>query len=200
MGEVRQHLRIDADDHTQDTWLLGRITAAREFVEERLNRQLLTATWLLTLDNFPQTSTYYGGVGLPDYYFSQWQGYETLIYFDRAPLQSLNWVKYISTQNVLTVLDPSQYLVDVTQEPGRMTPAYGIPWPIPLPVMGAVQIQFQCGYGDTADSVPARLKEAMLLMIGKWWKYREDTTDTQLYDLPSGAERLLTSESWGWYR
>jgi hypothetical protein len=49
--EAKMHLRVDASD--EDMLIQSYIKAARQHCEGVLNRQLVTATWELWLDNFP---------------------------------------------------------------------------------------------------------------------------------------------------
>ena len=54
LAEVKRHLRID---HTDDDVYINDylIPAAREYVEDETERQLITATWALKLPGCPVT-------------------------------------------------------------------------------------------------------------------------------------------------
>ena len=36
-----------------------------------------------------------------------------------------------------------------------------------------IEVQFICGYGDSASNVPKMIRQAMLMMIAHWWENRE---------------------------
>jgi uncharacterized phiE125 gp8 family phage protein len=71
-------------------------------------------------------------------------------------------------------MDTADYFVDDKSEPGRVALAYNKSWPtLSLRPTNAVVVQFTAGYGDAADDVPQRVKQAMLLLIGHWYEHRE---------------------------
>jgi hypothetical protein len=47
-------------------------------------------------------------------------------------------------------------------------------WPIPLPQIGAVQINYTAGYGTTAASVPEGIRHWMLMRISTLYENREE--------------------------
>ena len=198
LAEARDQLWLPQDDRDQDVWLIRNITVARALCENLMARQFITATYSLTLDSFPHTAPFYGGVGEPYYYSTRWDGYETVIYIPKPPLQSVASIQYLDTTGTLQTWPTNQYIVDPLQEPGRITPAYGIPWEIPESVIKSVTVQFTCGYGSTAASVPATIRQAILLVLARLYRFRGD--DDGEIEIPEAAKQLLLSESWGWYR
>jgi uncharacterized phiE125 gp8 family phage protein len=38
---------------------------------------------------------------------------------------------------------------------------------------GAITVRFIAGYGDTADQVPERIKQAILMLAGHWYETRD---------------------------
>jgi uncharacterized phiE125 gp8 family phage protein len=155
IAEAKHHLRIADGVNHDDHYVGSLIIAAREYVESYTNRQLLTATWDLTLDRFPH------GVGP--------------IYLPRAPLQSVVSVTYRDAAGVETVMEAANYEVNNAVEPGRI----GLPWASghwPIwsgSAASVVVVRFVAGYGSAGD-VPKTLRQAMLLLVGHWFINREE--------------------------
>lgn len=161
----------------------GYIVAVRQKVENDLRRTLITTTLDLVLDSFPCPTTRnpFAALEIP-----------------LPPLQSVVSVKYLSSDNVLTTLDPSEYVVDTDSTPGRVIPAYGKVWPSTLDFPGSVRVQFVAGYGDTAEDVPQCIKNWMLLNVGALYENREVLTIGQggVIDLSTMADSPLDPERW----
>jgi len=152
-AEARSHLRLDDTDF--DTQIANLVKAARGKVEAVTARQLVTATYDLTLDALPVgTAT----TRLP---FGQ--------------LQSVTSVTYLDTAGASTTWSSSDYIVSTAEEPGGITPAYGIVWPSARVVKDAATVRFVCGYGGASD-VPDGLKHAILLLVAHWFENAEAVT------------------------
>ena len=139
--------------NTEDGLIQGMIVAAREWCETFTRRAFITQSWKQYLDAWPC-------------------GDEILLYFGR--LQTVASIKYKDVAGVQATLDPSTYIVDSDSEPGRIVLAYGKSWPSGMlyPV-NPIEVEFTCGYGATAASVPQSIRNAMLLLVGHWYNNRE---------------------------
>lgn len=51
LTELKSHLRVE--DNTDDDLITGLGIAARDYVEKQTSRQIMPATFTLTLDSFP---------------------------------------------------------------------------------------------------------------------------------------------------
>lgn len=172
LAEAKKHLKIFHNE--SDSEVSALVVAAAERVENYTGRALLTQTWTMTLDRFP-----------------------LCIRVPRPPLVAVTHIKYLDeSTGVLTTLAADQYRVTQHEEPARIEPAYGESWPTPRPVSEAIQIEFEAGYGDTHETVPAVLKHAIKLMIGEWDQYREGLGVTGR-DIPDAAMTLMNSERVG---
>ncbi len=178
-GSVKEWLRIDDDDTSQDGSLNRLIKAARERFEEQCDRALITQTWRMTFDRFP------GLISVsPDY--PGWEylrlgsdGDPRVVRLARAPLQAVLQISYVDTSPATQTLDPSKYLVDVDSELGRVFPAYGQYWPVTQPQAGAVSITYAAGYANAA-AVPSEIQDAMLAWIAHRWTRRDKPDDEYL--------------------
>jgi uncharacterized phiE125 gp8 family phage protein len=148
LAEAKLHLRVDITD--DDALITSLITVARQYAEMVTQRQFLTASWRLVLDCFPP-----------------------MIRLDKMPLVSVDSIKYTDLNGVLQTMAITDYAVDTSAEPVRITPVFGKIWPIPVPQIGAVQVNFTSGYG-TAANVPEGIKSWMKVRIASLYNNREE--------------------------
>lgn len=171
IDEAKLHLRVDHD--SEDTIIDRLITVARRHVELYQRRALITQTWQIWLDEWPQD----GAKRLP-----------------RPPLQSVTSAKYYGTDDTEYTFD--EYSVDTDSEPGRVYLNYGESWPsTTLRPAHAIVIEYVAGYGD-ADDVPRNVVQAMLLLIGHLYENREAimTTGMNAVSVPMTVDALLSMD------
>lgn len=173
LDEAKLHLRVDNDD--ENTLIEALIKAAREYAEVFQNRAYITQTWELWLDNWPKWAEY------P--YFR----------LPRSPLQTVESIKYYDSDGGEHVV--TDYIVDDISEPARVIPA-GDSWPnVSLRKANGIAITFKAGYGDDAASVPASIKQALLLLVGHWYENRENVVlGAAVQEMPFAAKTLLWQE------
>lgn len=148
LAEAKLHLRVDyADD---DALITSLITAARQYAEMATQRQFMTAQWRLALDCFPK-----------------------MIRLDKTPLVTVDSIKYTDLNGVLQTMPITDYVVDISAEPARITPVFGKIWPIPVPQIDSVQVNFTCGYG-VAAAVPEGIKSWIKMRIASLYEHREE--------------------------
>lgn len=167
--EFRKHANIYVND--DDVWALGAISAAREYAELVQQRQLLTATWRLSLDRFPA-----------------WE-----IRVPLPPLQSVSSITYVDTAGTTQTLSASLYAVSTDSEPGRITPAYSQFWPATREVMEAVKITFVAGY-TSALLIPWKTVFAIKGIAAEMYANRELTLGESSGRVNAIYQRLLESE------
>lgn len=134
---------------TADVALSSLVKGARVAAERLTRRALVTQTWDLYLDCFPA-----------------WQ-----LHVPKPVLQSVTSITYIDTDGVEQILAADQYRVDAASEPARITPAFGLVWPVTRAQTNAVKVRFVCGYGAAAD-VPEGIKQWMKLRIKHFYDNR----------------------------
>lgn len=171
LAEVKAHLRLDDDDDNEATYLRSLIMAATQYAEQFLKRQLITATLTLRLDDFPRGST----------------DAERTIWLPNPPLQSVTSVVYLDSAGASQTLSSSLYRVDATDEPGRISEAFGQSWPATYPVSAAITVVYVAGWTSEAN-VPEPIKAAMKLLVSHWFENREPASDA---DATAAYERLL---------
>lgn len=180
--ELKDWLRLETSADDALVASLGK--AARSLVERLTGRQLVTASWLMTLDAFPWP----GGwefLERPGLFPDPHQ-----IRLPKAPLQSVSSVTYYDMGDVLRTLDTSVYVVDAATDPGRILLAMAKVWPVTRLKPGAVRVTFTAGYG-AASAVPEELKLAIKLAVAWWYEHRGDDLAAAPTKLPLAVESLL---------
>ena len=170
-AEAKLWCKVD-DDITEDNDLIDSLVASARFqVEEYTQRQLVTATWRLTLEKFPPGN---------------------VIYLPKPNVQSVSSVKYYNTANTQTTLTANtDYEVDVYAEPARIQPYYGTVWPSTRDRFQAVEVIYVAGYG-AASAVPSGITTAIKLLVSHWYANREAVVlGTIATDLPLAVKALL---------
>lgn len=140
-AEAKLFLRETQDD--QDAVIDRLIKYAREHIEKIASgRQLITATYEMTIDGFP-----------------------TIIYLPKAPVQSVTSIQYVDTDGDTQTLATSGYQTDFTSDPARIVEAYGEVWPETRDELNAVTVTFIAGFGDAASDVPENYKSLALRIV-----------------------------------
>ena len=165
-AEVKAYLRLNGD--TEETFVTSLITAARMKVETMIWRPLISQAWGMYFD---------------------YSELDTRVYnINKAPVISVDNIKYYDSDNVLQTLSASDYEVDIYGNPCRFRI---IDMPECYDRLGTLQVNFTCGYAN-AGSVPQPIKLAMYMIIGHLYENRQDVmTGTQVNSVPQGSETLL---------
>lgn len=170
--DAKLHLRVDhaLDDSSISTL----ITAARETVEKRSKRTLISTAYRLDQCEF---ATYTGPICI-----------------EKGPLIAVQSVKYYDTAGTLQTIASTNYRTDVTERRGYVLPVSGYVWPVvQIQRPNAVQVAFTAGYGTAATDVPAAARQAMLLLIGTWYENRESVSESEMMKVPDAADALIAT-------
>ena len=182
-AEAKAHLRVD--DSTDDTTIDSFVSACRGYLEDMLNRTLVSTTYEWTRDGFPPSHR-------EVWNSSSFRGMETF-YVPRSPLISVTSIQYIDQDGVTQTLASSKYTVDTGSEPGRIYPTIDEFWPDTRSVNNSVTVTYVAGYGDLT-AVPKKLKQLLMLLLGAWYENRENViTNTRFDTLPFGVETLIAN-------
>lgn len=168
LEEVKAHCRID-EGH-EDALLESLIQAATLHVEHLTGRQIMAASWRLTLDRFP--------IGcLNDPSSPAIEGNDILL--PRPRLLSVTSITYDDVNGAEQTMASGDYRVQTDDTPGRIALAYNEEWPDTRAHAGAVRVVYVAGYSASADplvaraAVPQNVKQAILLLVGHWFEHRE---------------------------
>lgn len=168
VAEIKNHLRVTEND--EDILIAGLITAARKIVEQYTRRALITQTFRLYLDEFPDSD---------------------LIELPYPPLISVSSVTYTDPDGVSRTLSPLLYQVDNRSTPGRILLSSDGAWPSTDDNVNAVTIEYLAGYGATGAAVPSPIRLAITHLVSHWFENREPYTTTQLQTVPHTFELIL---------
>ncbi len=134
LAEVKAQLGIPMGDTGSDTVIVRRITEARQWAEDYMQRAIVKQTQEIRLNAFPHDGNVYcNAIKLP---------YPNLL--------SVVSVKYIDLNGVEQTIASTDYVVDTYEYGGFVRPAYGLAWPYPRIEANAVRIQYTCGYDVSA--------------------------------------------------
>jgi len=162
-------LKVDASD--EDGLIDILLQAARETVEMRTGRSLITQSREIKLDYFPKCDT---------------------IRVPFGPLQTVV-VKYYDTTDTEVTLASSNYWVDTHSDVPRIV--IKTSWPSTYDRPNAVKVEYTAGYGNAGSNVPAPLRKAVLLLLGHFYENRQNVivsgSPTGALELPYSAEVLM---------
>ena len=173
LEDAKRRLGIDDDpDHPEDEILKGYLDAAIRFVQNDLNRQLVTATLKMTMNRFPPTE----------------------IQLERPPFQSLTTFQYIDVDGNTQTVSSALYGTQTDVEPGTIYLLADQSWPDVDDERDVVIINYKAGYGDDPATVPETMKTAIAMFAGHWYANRESVTDERLMPVPQAYEALIWQE------
>lgn len=148
LADIEAELEIP--DAFADSKLTMKIEAARQDVEEFLNRALITQTITLTLDNWPKKET---------------------IVLPRIPFGAITSFNYLDTGGSSTgLVAGTDYRITSNGQEARIIPINS--WPSLVSDRNErVTIVYTAGYGSSAGDVPDAIRTALLLHIGWQFSY-----------------------------
>jgi uncharacterized phiE125 gp8 family phage protein len=169
VAELKSQLRIT---HTEQDTMLGIILkAARQWAEDFLRYQILSATWELYFDAFPI--------------------FGSCIWIQKSPVTAITSIKYINSAGTLIDWSSSEYSADFNTAPCRIYEKYGYMYPTPQATKNAVVVKFVTGYVNAA-AVPEVIKLAILMKASTMYENPSDeVSGTQVNKLDLTSERLL---------
>lgn len=160
LDEAKLHLRVDVTD--DDSLISAMISVAREYAETITRRSFVSTQWKLVIDSFPGPTL----MGIP------WGKPFTLpahaILLEKSKVEAVTAINYTAMDGTAQVMPAANYTVDYTSEPCRITPVFGQIWPIPLPQIGAVEVDFVSGY---AAPITASVSPSEITIGGNWKTY-----------------------------
>ncbi|MGO4479981.1 hypothetical protein AB4Z32_27505, partial [Massilia sp. 2TAF26] len=118
-------------------WVAGIVAHAEHYT----GRAFINQAWRVTLDSFPDA------IELP-----------------HPPIATVTQLRFMPTSGTMQTLDPADYVLDASSEPGYVVPARGKAWPATYAEINTVSVDYTCGYGADDTAVPAGIK---LYLIAK---------------------------------
>jgi uncharacterized phiE125 gp8 family phage protein len=186
LAEAKAHLRVDTAD--DDTYITGLVRAAREWVEQYLDRTLVHTQWVMRFDKFPPDGTL--DIELPR---------PPMVASGTATAVALT---YTYENGDTATYSTASFRVDRASTPGAVKTNYGQTWPPHRQDDNAISVTWWAGYGASGSDVPAAIRHAILMLCSHWYETRGATVATGAVpqDVPFGVMSLLDSVRWGSYR
>jgi uncharacterized phiE125 gp8 family phage protein len=166
LADAKKWLRIETAD--EDDVVGALITAARLMVEAQIRRMLITQTWRLIYDRWPNGR---------------------LVKIPLAPFRSLTGMRVYDAQGAAQAVSTSLYYLDSVPDAARII--FGAPPPNPGRNAAGIEIDVVVGYGATPESVPEPLRQAIRVLVTDWYENRGDAGSDDANPLPSSVRALV---------
>jgi uncharacterized phiE125 gp8 family phage protein len=178
LAEAREHCRISWTD--EDGRLQDMIVQARQWLEPRVGRALITQTLRATLELSKLRRMPYGVLSGP---VAAYKKALTLGLPRAVGTVTVSTVEIEGDIGSLTALTPTtHYVLDTLNEPAQLwlRPAvisFWAPQAVFTTWMGAdlprVRVQYTCGYGDGWGEVPQAYRTAILNAVAYLYEHRD---------------------------
>ncbi|MDZ4367246.1 MAG: head-tail connector protein [Afipia sp.] len=145
LSDAKSFLRVEHGD--DDAIITSLVSAARNHVEALTRSALITQTWRLVLDRWPDGGRIAPRIG---------------------PLRALTAVRVFDAAGEASLIDPDIFVVDAAA--GVLAaPA----WPLPVPGRGVagIELDIEVGFGAASD-VPQTLRQAIRMLVAHWYENR----------------------------
>lgn len=163
LDDVKTHLRLSGS--SEDAYLTRLVEAAVEAVERYTKRDLITKTYKQLQDTFFRINQ-----------------------IRKSPNVSVTSVKYYGQDNIQQTLSSAlYYALNYSQYLG-IFPVTDGNWPSTYIRPQAVEINFTAGYGTSSSSVPASIKQAILMLVANMYENRGDCNEC-------GPDTLISTNS-----
>ena len=194
LAEIKNQLKLDAATTTDDALVMALLRSAVAACEEMTGRALLTQTWRLFLDNWPNTR------GREEWWNGVRDGAVTMldrvgraIEIPRPPLISITHLKTYDDADSGTEFAAANYYADSHSEPGRLVLRNNQVWPATiLRTANGIEVQFVAGYGATQNDVPHAIRQGLLEWITFAYEHRGEGLGPDgktLGEIPASALR-----------
>ncbi len=146
VAEAKSFLRVEHDD--DDAIIASLISAARCHVEALTRRALITQTWRVVLDHWPDDGR---------------------IKLRMGPLRSVTAARVYDFANVASSIDIERFVVDAAADI-IASPCWSLP--IPGRCTAGIELDVELGFGGAATDVPDVLRHAIRTLVAHWYENR----------------------------
>jgi hypothetical protein len=183
IGPLLKHLR--AQDWERDE-VSAYMAAAEDYIEAVTGRQLRRSTWIVNYPWFYRAPFFYRALHRFNYpYLGAWE-----MLLPTYPAIRVASVTYYDEAGNLTTLDPSQYQTGTRGNWTVIAPARETFWPITdLNIVDAVSITYEAG----ADTISPRAAQAIRLLTGHYYAFRQSVLGGAVVEIPIGLRALIRS-------
>lgn len=186
LADMKDHLRVDHSD--TDAEIHGLIQAATRWIEAEADLHILertSAIWLNEWRGEPnQNAPWWDGAR--DGPVSLLDGDTRRIALPLRPLLSVEAVDTFDQDGTVHNLDARAFHAQKGLEPFLVR--MGAAWPRPGRVADGIRITVRSGFGDTPNTVPADIGQAIKIAAAHLFTHKGDDGDA---NLPAAAMRLI---------
>jgi uncharacterized phiE125 gp8 family phage protein len=148
LADAKAHLRVEHDD--DDDVIAALIAGARIHVEAQTRRALITQSWRLVRDAWPED----GRIAvLP------------------APVQALTAARVYRLDGTTQAIDTAAFVVEAGSAPAVLSFVSGA-LPAPGRSFAGIELDVEAGYGDAPADVPGDLRQAIKSLVAHWYENR----------------------------
>lgn len=176
LSEAKDQLRVDYDD--DDALITRLIATAVAFTDAKgaLGKAMITQKW------------------------RQYPGAKPgIVRLLINPVQVVTRIRYFDLDGAEQDDNLANYNVFATNGMTTIQPKPGFDWPETQDRPDAIGVEYEAGYGDTAEDVPQTVRHALMLLLAHWYEVRENTSDGSIQTVPFGFEELIGIERATWY-
>ena len=166
LADAKDWLKIDGPD--EDKIISALITSARLAVEAATGLMLITQTWRLSLDAWPQSGT---------------------LLLTHAPLQDVESFWFPDQNGNLQIVPLTNLNINAGGREPKLTLRGNVL--LPLQNQSAMALDLRFGYGDTADKIPEPLKLVIKMLVALWHENRGDDGASASLRWPEQVTALL---------
>jgi uncharacterized phiE125 gp8 family phage protein len=166
LTEMKTYLRVDTND--DDGLINAFITAARLLIEASSRRVFISQTWRLVLDQWPKD----GFIRVPV-----------------SPLIQIVAARVFNASGIASTVALSSLEANSLSDP----PQIAIVGPVMVTgrARSGVEIDISCGYGSAIGNIPEPLRQAIRLLVARWYDNRGDIMHPHAATLPPDIAALV---------
>lgn len=169
LDEAKVHIRVD--EQIEDSYVTILITAAREHVEDYLQRTILEATWRYQIDFFPRD--------------------DSVIFLPRPRASSIAVFSYLDADgNLQSLTEGTDFRFhELINLKSAVEPEDT--WPTTEKARNAVTIDFKAGWA--VDKVPKKLRQAIMIVIADMYEARQSDVFGMSINATRAMEKLTSA-------
>lgn len=151
--DAKMFMNIEASWTHDDDLIEAMTWAATEHAEDFTRRRLVTQSWDLVLDVWPN---------------NPW------IVFPYGNLRSVSYLSWTDDAGNAHTIDPQSYVVSQSSTTGRLVLRPNQSWPsAALWTADPIVARFECGYGQQTD-IPKSIQHAIKILVASMYAAREE--------------------------
>jgi len=169
LAEARVFLRLDDDDTHENDLVLALIQAGRLLLESATRLIFIAQNWRLTLPRMSRQGINWREIRLP-----------------LAPIIAITEVRAFDEDGMAQTVDSAHYRL----RPGAVPPLLMLTDGFPG-APGGIEIDLEAGFGPDASQVPAPIRQALRMLVARWFEERGDGQEPASTELPADVALMI---------